>query len=87
MYIFHKDEKNLKRNLKKTNVHFSPVWSGGSTGVGAGFFLLSFRRKMVKRSSPEEYFGQANPFPLSPKKIARYLVLSAQKRQKIGGLT
>ena len=33
--------------------------------------------------SPEEIFGQANP--PEPEKIARYLVLNAQKRQKIGG--
>ena len=46
-------------------------------------FLLSFRRKMVKRSPPEEILVKRSP--PEPEKIARYLVLSTQKRQKIGG--
>ena len=54
-------------------------------GVISKVFLVSFRRKIVKRSPPEENFGQANP-PSEPEKIARYLVLSDQKNwQKIGG--
>ena len=52
-------------------------------GVESGFFLLSFRRKMVKRSPPEEIFVKRSP--PEPEKIARYLVLSAQKKAKNRG--
>ena len=51
--------------------------------IPPGFFLLSFRRKMVKRSPPEEIFVKRSP--PEPKKIARYLVLSTQKKAKNRG--
>ena len=49
----------------------------------AGFFLLSFRRKMSSDPPPEEIFVKRSP--PEPEKIARYLVLSTQKKAKIGG--
>ena len=57
---------------------------GDKVNFGPGFPLLSFRRKMVKRSPPEENFGQAFP-PPEPEKIARYLVLSTQRKAKNRG--
>ena len=45
--------------------------------------MLSFRRKMVKRSPPEEIFVKRSP--PEPEKIARYLVLSTQKKAKNRG--
>ena len=67
--------RNYPKNSKKCFSHATP-----SPWVDTRIFLMSFRRKIVKRSPPEEIFGQA--IPPEPEKIARYLVLSAQKGKK-----
>ena len=60
-----------KRNLRTFSILFND--QDALSGQQPGFSLLSFRPEMGK------------PTPLEPEKIERYLVLSAQKSQKIGG--